>query len=861
MLKNEKYKIENIKNKIIHGDVISELKKIPDESINTVITSPPYFGLRSYDSLYNKEFSNKENAKKWILKKEKENKDYFSKIKEIKDIKNKVVGYKVIIYSKFIKKNQVGLEETSKDYINRMVEIAKEVKRVLKKTGSFWLNIGDSYNTKSGSGMIYGNLPNQKEDEYGVSEHRHTKRGGGEYPTKCLLQIPQRIAIALTDKVGFTLRNDIIWCLSKNTPMIAMINKSFWFGNLQELFEIYNSGLKIQLPTITKDGHQIWVKLKKIWKTGKQKVSKITLTNGLTVYATKQHHFPVLSYGSTAKKHKKSYLKMRTQNVGSINKNNSFYAIKKLDIGLPRGNKKDYDLGFLIGFFLAEGNFEYNVPKKDGTKTLRGFRLTCGHKDRKHMKRFNQFGKWSIQKSRSDKSIIIRILKGKKLATLFRKYINGHTSHNKRLNVSAFNRSIKFLEGILKGFLDGDGTYCKDVGRYRVAMCLNYKLINNMMLIARIIGWEFRLENLMTIKPQKEGMRFKKKEYLAIRFNTRPFPIYRTTKNDIYWQRIRNIKSDGIQETFDLEVEPIFKTKDHKNKTLQKNLDKWNNLFCIGNGILTHNSKQVLIHKKNSTIGNVMPSSVKDRLNNSYEHLFFFTKNRKYYFDLDSIRIPHQTQSLERYQRAVNLGAIQVQGKMFEDKVDKPMQPPKVFREKFGKDRNYKGKFSGTGKESENYGSPRARNERISKIPSANTGFFNKEPYEENNPHRSRLEREGLVPGNTSQARTEHDVRDLKKYNEIIKGKNLPDSWQINTQPSSIKHFALFPVALLSRPIKTCLPKKGIILDPFFGGGTTAIAQRLYKPSASYIGIEINKSYIKIAEKRIKEESPDGLGI
>jgi len=240
---------------------------------------------------------------------------------------------------------------------------------------------------------------------------------------------------------------------------------------------------------------------------------------------------------------------------------------------------------------------------------------------------------------------------------------------------------------------------------------------------------------------------------------------------------------------------------------------------------------------------------------------------------------------------------------MFEDKVDKPMQPPKVFREKFGKDKNYKGKFSGSGKESENYGSPRARNERVSKVPLANTGLLNKEPYKENNPHRSRLKnsknivdlpqssrqgktnaenlasyrdfkirkrtpRGGLVPGNTSQARSEHDVRNLKKEdsenNEVdnnIQGKNLCDVWQVNTQPSSIKHFALFPVALVSRPIKTCLPNNGIVLDPFFGGGTTAIAQRLYKPSASFIGIEINPEYIKIAEKRIREESPDGLGI
>ena len=72
---------------------------------------------------------------------------------------------------------------------------------------------------------------------------------------------------------------------------------------------------------------------------------------------------------------------------------------------------------------------------------------------------------------------------------------------------------------------------------------------------------------------------------------------------------------------------------------------------------------------------NAMPSSVKDRLANSYEMIFHFVKNRKYYFCLDNIREPHKTISVERYQRAVDLGAQTVEGKRIEGGENTEMRP------------------------------------------------------------------------------------------------------------------------------------------------------------------------------------------
>ncbi len=127
---------------------------------------------------------------------------------------------------------------------------------------------------------------------------------------------------------------------------------------------------------------------------------------------------------------------------------------------------------------------------------------------------------------------------------------------------------------------------------------------------------------------------------------------------------------------------------------------------------------------------NHMPGSWEDRLTNSYEYVYHFVKKSKYFYDLDVIRVPHKTQSLERYQRAVNLGVF-AQTTKYGDRhlMGMPQHAPKWFVEGANtginnkepyKDNNphrtrlYEGKFEGMGGGSEQFGSPRARNERQS---------------------------------------------------------------------------------------------------------------------------------------------------
>lgn len=88
------------------------------------------------------------------------------------------------------------------------------------------------------------------------------------------------------------------------------------------------------------------------------------------------------------------------------------------------------------------------------------------------------------------------------------------------------------------------------------------------------------------------------------------------------------------------------------------------------------------------------------------------------------------------------------------------------------------------------------------------------------------------------------------KWSEM--GRIKRTTWSINTKPCKEAHFATFPQDLISIPIDANCPQGGTVLDPFMGSGTTAIVAK--KQSKNYIGIELNKEYIEIANKRIHQE-------
>jgi len=83
------------------------------------------------------------------------------------------------------------------------------------------------------------------------------------------------------------------------------------------------------------------------------------------------------------------------------------------------------------------------------------------------------------------------------------------------------------------------------------------------------------------------------------------------------------------------------------------------------------------------------------------------------------------------------------------------------------------------------------------------------------------------------------------------KGKNMRTVWSINTKPNKIAHFATFPLEFPTRGILAGCPESGIVLDPFFGSGTTGMAAR--NNNRNWIGIELNTEYIDIAKKLMME--------
>ena len=83
-----------------------------------------------------------------------------------------------------------------------------------------------------------------------------------------------------------------------------------------------------------------------------------------------------------------------------------------------------------------------------------------------------------------------------------------------------------------------------------------------------------------------------------------------------------------------------------------------------------------------------------------------------------------------------------------------------------------------------------------------------------------------------------------------LKGRNKRTVWSICPKPFPEAHFAVYPEALCETPIKSGCPKGGIVLDPFFGAGTTGVVA--LKQGKKFIGIELNPEYIEIANKRLK---------
>ena len=145
-------------NKVYVGDCFDGIKKLDDCSVDMVFTSPPYWTLRDYDV-----------------------------------------------------RGQFGLESTFEDYVNKLLVLFDEIKRVLKDGGTCWVNMGDVYfggGTGQDKSMSCGKYV--KDNFKGMANAINSRDRSFNYSSKCLCMIPERFAIGMIDR-GWILRNQIIW--------------------------------------------------------------------------------------------------------------------------------------------------------------------------------------------------------------------------------------------------------------------------------------------------------------------------------------------------------------------------------------------------------------------------------------------------------------------------------------------------------------------------------------------------------------------------------------------------------------------------------------------------------------------------
>jgi DNA modification methylase len=243
--------IERIKrfdiNKIYEGDVLQVLKTFPDESIDCCVTSPPYWGLRDYGTAT------------WIGGDcNCDHKQYLGghgddSMKQVSSNGTQMYNYKDICKKcgAVRQDKQIGLEKTPEEYVQTMVVIFNEVKRVLKKEGTLWLNLGDSYCGSGSKGDLKD--PKHPEGRNGLSVALNNRIEGMK--PKDLVGIPWMTAFALRS-AGWYLRQDIIW--HKPNPMPESVTdrctKSHeYIFLLSKSKKYYYDADSIKVPSLTND--------------------------------------------------------------------------------------------------------------------------------------------------------------------------------------------------------------------------------------------------------------------------------------------------------------------------------------------------------------------------------------------------------------------------------------------------------------------------------------------------------------------------------------------------------------------------------------------------------------------------------
>ena len=433
-----------MKASILVGHVLDRLKDIPDGSVQTCVTSPPYWGLRDYGTA------------EW------EGGDAFCDHK--KSGANKVFGNNLFNENRPSREatdtvgfrdtcgkcgaqrvdEQIGLEKTPELYVEKIVSVFREVKRVLRDDGTLWINLGDSYASQGGRNDH--SAPGGTGNSTNTNLIQPARTAPNGYKPKDLIGIPWMVAFALRSD-GWYLRSEIIWCLSGGAFIYARTQKG-------DMPLMVRDVARLAPDTVKLWNGEKWTQVRG-WSRSKRSGTEIeiVLRSGERIGCTTTHQWPT----------NRGLLKTSDLSVGDLLKS---VAIPEPEYPLDTETISK-DVAWFVGLYIAEGSRSKDKIQISGhaKETARWERC----------KRIAHEWGGSASQDFSGNGMNIRMY-GKLLNAIIEQFVSGRTAKNKCLAPVCWRYSNEWLRSLLEGYLGGDGGWDAENKRWRLGFCRNYNL-------------------------------------------------------------------------------------------------------------------------------------------------------------------------------------------------------------------------------------------------------------------------------------------------------------------------------------------------------------------------------------------------
>lgn len=413
-----------------------KLDMIADESVDLIVTSPPYFALRNYRD----KCKICEDLGACGL----DPKAVFADFSEHERVSHQLAG-------------QIGSEATPQEFLEALWAVTEECKRVLKPSGSMFVNLGDKYvadNRGSGSDVKRGAA-------------KHAPAGPAGFPQgfgrqKSLMLLPERYRIGCVDRLDLIARAVIVWCLSGGARVYARTPTGDRPIMLRDLYRHYRPE-DVQLWNGEK-----WTQVLGWSQTpASGDALELELRSGERIGCTPNHQWPT----------DRGLLRADQIRVGDVLETTALPQREDtvLPLGLP-----DSDIGWLIGLYIAEGSRSGTTLQFAGhiNETLRHARLakiaTAYH------------GTCNVYQTGENAATCN--LTGPVLFGIVDRYVKPGSAKTKRLRAAAWQRSDEFLASVVEGYLSGDGHHDAKNDRWRLGFTENDEWAADLRTLAARLG-------------------------------------------------------------------------------------------------------------------------------------------------------------------------------------------------------------------------------------------------------------------------------------------------------------------------------------------------------------------------------------